>query len=298
MASDQSEEETIDRFLDQFRIDDPKSFRLADRDPGSTDGVRNKKAAAERLEQGVARLSDLQTRLAAQQTYGVILVLQALDAAGKDGAIRHVMTGLNPQGVRVVSFKSPSTEELAHHYLWRIDRDLPRRGEIGIFNRSHYEEVLAVRVHPEFLDAQHLPPSATKGIWTRRFREINDWERGLVASGFPIVKVFLHMSKDEQRRRLLSRIDEPAKNWKFSALDVKERQSWDEYQDVYEDAIRNTSTKTAPWYVVPADAKWFARLVIAEALAAALIDIDPQFPTLSDEARDALAEQRVQLEQS
>ncbi len=298
MASDQSDEEQIDRFLDQFRIDDPKSFRLADRNPGSTDGVRDKKAAADRLQRGIERLNDLQTRLAAQQTYGLLLVLQALDAAGKDGAIRHVMTGLNPQGVRVVSFKSPSTEELAHHYLWRINRDLPRRGEIGIFNRSHYEEVLSVRVHPEFLDAQHLPPSATKDIWKRRFREINDWERALVGSGFPIVKVFLHMSKDEQRRRLLSRIDEPAKNWKFSPLDVKERQSWDEYQAVYEDTIRNTSTPAAPWYVVPADAKWFARLVIAEAVAAALIDIDPQFPTLSEEARSALAAERAQLEAS
>ncbi|MEP6623674.1 MAG: PPK2 family polyphosphate kinase [Acidimicrobiia bacterium] len=299
MASHQSEEEQIDRFLDQFRIDDPKSFRLADRDPGATDGVTSKKAAAGRLETGIKRLSDLQTRLAAQQTYGVLLVLQALDAAGKDGAIRHVMTGLNPQGVRVVSFKSPSTEELAHQFLWRITRDLPRRGEIGIFNRSHYEEVLAVRVHPEFLDAQHLPPSATKGnIWHRRFREINDWERALVGSGFPIVKVFLHMSKDEQRRRLLSRIDEPAKNWKFSALDVTERRSWDEYQAAYEDTIRHTSTKPAPWYVVPADAKWFARLVIAEALAAALIDIDPQFPTLSEDALSALAAQRVELERS
>ena len=299
MASNQRDEEQIDRFLDQFRIDNPKSFSLADRDPGSTDGVAGKQAAASRLAAGIERLSDLQTRLAAQQTYGVLLVLQALDAAGKDGAIRHVMTGLNPQGVRVVSFKSPSTEELAHHFLWRTDRDLPRRGEIGIFNRSHYEEVLVVRVHPEFLEGQHLPPEATrKDIWKRRFREINDWERTVVDNGFPIVKVFLHMSKDEQRRRLLSRIDEPAKNWKFSTLDVKERDSWDDYQKAYEDMIRNTSTKAAPWYVVPADSKWFARLVIAEALAAALLDIDPQYPTLSDEQLAELAANRVKLERS
>jgi len=299
MANTKRDKEQLDRFLGQFRIEDPKSFTLVERDPGSTDGVPGKPAAVSRLAAGLDRLNELQSRLAAQQTYGVLLVLQALDAAGKDGAIRHVMTGLNPQGVRVVSFRSPSTEELAHHFLWRTNRDLPRRGEIGIFNRSHYEEVLIVRVHPELLAGQHLPPSAAKAdIWKRRFREINDWERNLVDNGFPIVKVFLHMSKDEQRRRLLSRIDEPSKNWKFSMLDVLERESWDHYQAAYEDMIRNTSTKAAPWYVVPADAKWFARLVIAEALAAALIEIDPQYPTLTTEQLGELAASRVKLERS
>ena len=297
MAKANDERARIDDLLAPFRIDSPKSFELRKHDPAGTDGVKSKKAAAARLTDGIERLTDLQTRLAAQQTYGVLLVLQALDAAGKDGAIRHVMTGLNPQGVRVVSFKSPSTEELAHQFLWRTTRDHPRRGEIGIFNRSHYEEVLVVRVHPEFLAGQHLPPKTTTGqLWKRRFREINDWERALVDSGFPIVKIFLHMSKDEQKRRLLSRIDEPSKNWKFSKLDVHERQSWDAYQDAYEEMIRHTSTKVAPWYVVPADNKWFARLVIAEALAATLLDIDPQYPTMSPQQLTDLAAAREALQ--
>lgn len=297
MAKANDERDRIEDLLAPFRIDTPKSFDLSEHDPAGTDGVKSKQAAAARLTDGIERLTDLQTRLAAQQTYGVVLVLQALDAAGKDGAIRHVMTGLNPQGVRVVSFKSPSTEELAHQFLWRTTRDLPRRGEIGIFNRSHYEEVLVVRVHPEFLAGQHLPPKTTTGqLWKRRFREINDWERALVDNGFPIVKIFLHMSKDEQKRRLLSRIDEPSKNWKFSKLDVHERQSWDAYQDAYEDMIRHTSTKAAPWYVVPADHKWFARLVIAEVLAATLLDIDPQYPTMSPQQLTDLAAAREALQ--
>lgn len=297
MAKPNDERARIDELLAPYRIDDPKSFDLTKHDPGSTDGVKNKSAATQRLTDGIQRLTDLQTRLAAQETYGVLLVLQAMDAAGKDGTIRHVMTGLNPQGVRVVSFKSPSAEELAHHFLWRTNRDLPRRGEIGIFNRSHYEEVLVVRVHPEFLGGQHLPPAATKGdLWKRRFREINDWERNLVDNGFPTVKIFLHMSKDEQRRRILARIDTPAKNWKFSPLDVKARESWDTYQESYADMIRNTSTKHAPWYVVPADKKWFARLVVAEALAATMIDIDPQFPVLSEARLADLVKGRAELE--
>ena len=297
MATANDERARIDDLIAPFRIESAKSFNLAMHDPASTDGVKTKKAAAIRLAESIERLTDLQTRLAAQQTYGLVLVLQALDAAGKDGAIRNVMTGLNPQGVRVVSFKAPSTDELAHHFLWRTTRDLPRRGEIGIFNRSHYEEVLVVRVHPEFLAGQHLPPkTATGQLWKRRFREINDWERTLVDNGFPIVKIFLHMSKDEQKRRLLSRIDEPAKNWKFSKLDVHERESWDAYQDAYEDMVRHTSTKAAPWYVVPADHKWFARLVIAEALAATLLDIDPHYPTMSPQQLSDLAAARAALE--
>ena len=297
MATAKAERARIDQFLGQYRIDSPATFELAAHDPAATDGVKNKEAAASRLAQGIERLRALQTRLAAQETYGMLVVLQALDAAGKDGAIRHVMTGLNPQGVRVVSFKTPSPEELAHHFLWRTTRDLPRRGEVGIFNRSHYEEVLVVRVHPELLAGQHLPPTGKKtDLWKRRFREINEWEHTLVDNGFPIVKIFLHMSKDEQRRRLLSRIDEPAKNWKFSKLDVKERQSWDAYQDAYEDMIRNTSTKIAPWYVVPADQKWFARLVIAEALVATLADINPQFPTMSEMQQADLVAARRELD--
>ena len=293
-----SERTAIEDLVSKFRVDDPKRFRLADYDPGSTDGVKSKDAAHTRLAAGVARLATLQARLAAQDTYGLLVVLQALDAAGKDGAIGHVMTGLNPQGVKVHSFKAPSLEELAHPYLWRTSTVLPRRGEIGIFNRSHYEEVLVVRVHPEFLAAQHLPGADDSDIWKRRFREVNDWERMLVDNGFPVVKLFLHLSRAEQRRRLLSRIDTPEKNWKFSMDDVHERQHWDDYQDAYEDLIRHTSTEDAPWYVVPADHKWFTRLVVAEAVGAALMDIDPQFPTLTKAQLAELATARAALEDS
>jgi PPK2 family polyphosphate:nucleotide phosphotransferase len=293
-----SERHAIERRIAPYRIDDGRDFRLSSCDPSGTDGIADRDAARELLEQGVERLQDLQARLAAQETYGVLVVLQAIDAAGKDGAIRHVMSGMNPQGVRVVSFKKPSTEELAHHFLWRSSRDLPRRGEIGIFNRSHYEEVLVVRVHPDFLDAQHLPPSAREGdIWRRRFREINDWEQMLANNGYRLVKIFLHLSRDEQRRRLLARLDTPAKQWKFSMDDVHERGFWNDYQIAFEDMIRHTSTKFAPWYVVPADHKWFSRVIVADALGAALMDIDPQFPSLSesevaelDVARRRLAE--------
>ena len=299
MANARNGRDRISDLIGQFRIDNPKQFKLSDHDPASTDGIEGKAAGAARLAEGVERLAELQERLAAQETYGALVVLQALDAAGKDGAIRHVMTGLNPQGVRVVSFKAPSHEELAHHFLWRTTRDLPRRGELGIFNRSHYEEVLVVRVHPEFLAGQHLPAAATKqDLWKRRFREINEWEETLVDNGFPIVKIFLHLSKAEQRKRLLARIDEPSKNWKFSMLDVEERGHWDAYQTAYEDMIRHTSTPTAPWYVVPADQKWFARLVIAEAVAATLMDINPQFPTLSKGQLAELAAARTELEHS
>ena len=295
----QPDRKQIEKLISQFRIDAPGTFNLSDHDPASTDGVKSEKAAGVRLALGIEQLSALQVRLAAEESHGMLVVLQALDAAGKDGAIRHVMTGLNPQGVRVVSFKTPSIEELAHHFLWRTTRDLPRRGEIGIFNRSHYEEVLVVRVHPEFLAGQHLPKSATKrDIWARRYREINDWEQTLVDNGFPVVKIFLHLSKGEQRKRLLSRIDQPAKNWKFSMLDVAEREHWDEYQTAYEDTIRNTSTAAAPWYVVPADQKWFARLVIAEILGATMLDISPQFPTLSKPKLAELAKARQALEKS
>ncbi|MGZ4712922.1 MAG: polyphosphate kinase 2 family protein [Acidimicrobiia bacterium] len=294
--SDRSE---IERLIAKFRVDDPDHFRLADRDPASTDGVKTKDAAQSRLAAGVERLAELQARLAAQDTYGLLVVLQALDAAGKDGAISHVMTGLNPQGVKVHSFKAPSHEELAHHFLWRTTNALPRRGEIGIFNRSHYEEVLVVRVHPDFLAAQHLPKTATRGdVWKRRFREINDWEQTLVDNGFPVVKLFLHVSKAEQRARLLARIDTPEKNWKFSMDDVHERQHWDDYQRAYEDLIRHTSTPAAPWYVVPADHKWFTRLIVAEAVGAALMDIDPQYPTLGADQLAELVTARTALESS
>jgi len=285
----------IEKLIAPFRIDRPDEFRLADCDPAATDGIRDKAAAQERLDLGLAALFELQARLAAAETHGVVVVLQALDAAGKDGAIKHVMTGLNPQGVSVSSFKAPSHEELAHHFLWRTARELPRRGQFGIFNRSHYEEVLVVRVHPEFLAAQHLPH--VKGdIWKRRFREINDWERMLADNGFPMVKIFLHLSKEEQKRRLLDRIDTPEKNWKFSMADVHERSHWDDYQNVYEDMLRHTSTEAAPWYVVPADHKWFTRVIVAEVLVATLMDLDPQYPVVSKAQRSELVEARDALE--
>jgi PPK2 family polyphosphate:nucleotide phosphotransferase len=289
----------IEELIAPFRVSDPKRFRLADHDPGSTDGATGKVAAQTRLAEGIQLLAELQSRLAAQDAYGVLVALQAMDAAGKDGAIKHVMSGMNPQGVRVQSFKSPSVEELDHHFLWRTTTALPRRGEIGIFNRSHYEEVLVVRVHDEYLAAQRLPPAATRaGIWKRRFREINDWERTLVDNGFPVVKLFLHLSKEEQKRRLLARIDTPEKNWKFSMADVHERDHWDEYQHAYDEMIRHTSTASAPWYVVPADHKWFTRLLVAEILVATLLDIDPSYPKLSAAQLGRLAEARAALEET
>jgi PPK2 family polyphosphate:nucleotide phosphotransferase len=224
-------------------------------------------------------------------------VLQALDAAGKDGTIRHVMSGVNPQGVVVHGFKVPSAEELDHDFLWRYARRLPARGEIGIFNRSHYEEVLVVRVHPEFLERQHLPKAARgKDVWKRRYREINDWERYLSDNGFRIVKLFLNVSKEEQRKRFLARIDEPAKNWKFSASDARERRFWDDYQDAISGMLSHTSTECAPWHVIPADRKWFMRVAVAATIVKTLMDIDPHYPTLDDTARNELLTAKAELE--
>ena len=246
---------------------------------------------------GVEQLTEFQARLAAQDTHGLLVVLQGLDAAGKDGMIRHVMSGVNPQGVKVQSFKGPSAEELSHDFLWRHQTRLPARGEIGIFNRSHYEEVLVVRVHPDDLDRERMPPEAKgKGIWRRRYREINDWERFLSDNGFRIVKLLLNLSKDEQRRRLLRRLDTPDRNWKFSISDVEERGYWDHYQRAFSDMLSHTSTAWAPWHVIPADHKWFARAAAAQVIVAALMEIDPRYPTLDAEARAQLAEARVRLE--
>jgi PPK2 family polyphosphate:nucleotide phosphotransferase len=220
-----------------------------------------------------------------------------MDAAGKDGTIRHVMSGVNPQGVEVHSFKAPSAEELDHDYLWRYQRRLPQRGHIGIFNRSHYEEMLVVRVHPAILAGQKLPPSARRGdVWRRRFREVNDWERYLVDQGYRMVKLFLNVSKEEQRRRFLARIDEPEKNWKFSANDARERAYWDDYQKAFSEVLSNTSTEWAPWYVIPADDKPYARVAAAAVIANALIEIDPQYPKVGKEAREALLAAKVDLE--
>jgi PPK2 family polyphosphate:nucleotide phosphotransferase len=287
----------IARFIEPFRVEPGRKVRLPrDFDPAGTRQVKTREAKAV-LAQGVELLADLQMRLAAQDTYGVVVVLQAMDAAGKDGTIRHVMSGVNPQGVEVRSFKIPSSEELDHDYLWRYARRLPERGHIGIFNRSYYEEVLVVRVHPEILARQKLPAHLKRrDIWARRFREINDWERYLTDQGFRIVKMFLNLSNEEQRRRFLSRIDEPEKNWKFSANDARERARWDDYQKAFSDILSHTSTDWAPWYVIPADDKPFARVAAAGVLANALIDIDPRYPKVSTEARDALQVAKGELE--
>ncbi len=284
-------------FTAPFRVRPGSTVTLAKHfDPAFKAGVDSKKAGVALLAQGVELLSEYQARLAAQDTYGLLVVLQAMDAGGKDGAIRHVMSGVNPQGVSVHGFKVPSAEELDHDYLWRYAKALPRRGEIAIFNRSHYEEVVVVRVHEELLERQKLPRSARgKGVWKRRYEEINGWERYLVDNGFRVVKLFLNLSKEEQRRRFLRRIDVPERNWKFSAADVRERRYWDEYQRAFSAMLSNTSTEWAPWHVIPADRKWFARIAVSSVIANALIEIDPRFPTVGEVARQALLEARAEL---
>src|SRR5262249_36292921 len=282
--------ERIAELIKPLRVRPGSKVNLArDFDPGYKADFLKKKDGAELLETGIAMLADYQARLAAQDTYGVLVCLQALDAGGKDGTIRHVMSGVNPQGVQVTGFKVPSAEELDHDYLWRYARHLPARGDIGIFNRSHYEEVLVVRVHPENLDRQRLPADAKgDGLWQRRYREINDWERYLSENGLHVVKMFLNLSKEEQRTRFFKRLDLPEKNWKFSAADVRERQRWDDYQEAFSEMLSATSTPWAPWYVIPADHKWFARLCAAAVLVHTLIGIDPQYPRVSDERREQL----------
>src|SRR5215467_14361995 len=270
----------IAELIKPLRVKPGSKVNLArDFDPGYKAGFLTKKDGAQLLQTGIEMLADYQQRLAAQDSYGVLMCLQALDAGGKDGTIRHVMSGINPQGVRVSNFKVPSAEELDHDYLWRYAQRLPSRGEIGIFNRSHYEEVLVVRVHPENLSRQKLPPRALgKDIWTRRYRDINNWERYLDDNGIKVVKLFLNLSKEEQRVRFLRRIDLPEKNWKFSAADVRERGSWNAYQKAFSQMLSETSTEWAPWYVIPADRKWFARICSAAVIAHTLIGIDPQYP--------------------
>ena len=282
--------ERIAEFIAPLRVRPGSKVDLStDFDPGYKAGIAGKKDGRELLRTGVTLLADYQRRLAAEGRYGVLMCLQALDAGGKDGTIRHVMSGVNPQGVHVANFKVPSNEELDHDYLWRYACRLPRRGEIGIFNRSHYEEVLVVRVHPEHLDRQRLPDEAKhKGVWRRRYREINDWERYLHDNGFRVVKLFLNLSKEEQRTRFLKRIDVPERNWKFSAADARERSWWDDYQMAFSRMLSATSTRWAPWYVIPADHKWFARICAAAVLAHTLIDIDPQYPEVSEKARHEL----------
>jgi PPK2 family polyphosphate:nucleotide phosphotransferase len=290
--------EGLAEFIAPLRVKPGARVSLTnDFDPRYKADFVKKKDGAKLLRTGVELLSEYQDRLAAQDTYGVLVCLQALDAGGKDGTIRHVMSGMNPQGVHVSSFKVPSAQELDHDYLWRYAAHLPGRGEIGIFNRSHYEEVLVVRVHPQNLDRQKLPDSAKgRGVWNRRYREINDWERYLTDNGFKVVKLLLNLSKEEQRTRFLKRIDLPEKNWKFSAADARERQYWDEYQHAFSQMLSATSTEWAPWYVVPADRKWFARICVSAVLAHTLIEMDPQYPTVSPQQRAELLTAKAELE--
>jgi PPK2 family polyphosphate:nucleotide phosphotransferase len=285
-------------FIEPFRVEPGSKVTLGkDFDPSFKAGVKKKKEGVALLANGVRLLAEYQARLAAQDTWGVLVVLQALDAAGKDGTIRHVMSGVNPQGVHVHSFKVPSAEELDHDFLWRYAQRLPARGEIGIFNRSHYEEVLVVRVHPENLDRQKLPSASKKGdVWQRRYREINDWERYLTDNGFRIVKLFLNVSKEEQRTRFLRRIDLPDHNWKFSTADVRERERWEDYQKAFSEVLSHTSTEWAPWYVIPADRKWFGRIGVGAVLVHTLMEINPRFPAISKKQRQALLEVKEALE--
>jgi PPK2 family polyphosphate:nucleotide phosphotransferase len=289
----------IDKLLTRYRIEHGEHFSLKDHDPADTHGLKSemKPLAKELLAEGVSELSAMQDVLAAQDRWGLLLIFQAMDAAGKDGTIKHVMSGVNPQGVRVWSFKAPSLEELQHDYLWRTTKSMPGRGQIGIFNRSYYEETLVVRVHPQVLENEKLPkPLVTKHIWQERFDDINNFERYVTRNGIAIVKFFLHLSKKEQKRRFMERLDNPEKNWKFSSADVKEREFWDAYHAAYQDVIRNTASKHAPWYVVPADNKWFTRLVVSHAIADALQAMKLKYPKVSGAEKAALAEARKQLE--
>jgi PPK2 family polyphosphate:nucleotide phosphotransferase len=285
------------KLIKRYRIDDPEHFKLAAFDPADTGGLDlDKDNAKAMLEQDVERLAKLQERLYAHDRWALLVVLQAMDAAGKDGVIKHVMSGVNPQGCEVHPFKAPNAEELDHDFLWRVAMRLPQRGRIGIFNRSHYEEVLVVRVHPEMLAHQKLPKQVVgKDIWKQRFKDIRGFERHLARNGVAVVKFFLHISKEEQQQRLLARVDEPAKRWKFSMTDIAERKLWDKYMDAYEDAIRATSREEAPWYVVPADHKWFARLVVAAAMIDALDALDLEYPKVEGKALVELQQVRAAL---
>lgn len=280
-----------EKLLARYRVTDGRDFRLKDIDPGETDGFDAGREAAEaELREGVKRLAGLQDKLYAQDRWAVLAIFQAMDAAGKDGAIKHVFSGLNPQGCRVAAFKAPNAEELDHDFLWRHSRALPRRGEIGIHNRSWYEEVLVARVHPEVLAGEKLPERLRgKGIWAERLEDIVAFERYLARQGVVLLKFFLHVSKAEQKRRFLDRIEEAEKNWKFSSADIAERGHWKDYRAAYEEAIRATAAPHAPWFVVPADHKWFTRLVVSEAIAEAMAGLDLRYPAVEPEERARLA---------
>lgn len=287
----------IGSFIKPFRVTDGRKFKLKQVDPGDTRGLKSKEAATKVLAAGVERLAKLQDRLYAQDKWALLLVFQAMDAAGKDGTIKHVMSGVNPTGCQVFSFKAPSSEELDHDYMWRSLKSLPERGRIGIFNRSYYEEMLVVRVHPELLHGQKLPPAlVTDDIWKERFEDVRNIEQYLGRNGIVVLKFFLHVSKGEQKKRFLERLHKEDKNWKFSMADAKERNFWDDYQRAYEDMIQHTATRTTPWYVVPADHKWFTRLVVAGAIIEALEAMDLRYPMVDDHKREELRLVQRELE--
>jgi PPK2 family polyphosphate:nucleotide phosphotransferase len=295
MPADKKVLRNVTKFVAPYRVTEGKGFRLRDFDPGDTGGIQSeaKPEAKEMLATGIQWLAEYQDKLYAQDRWAVLLVFQAMDAAGKDSTIKHVMSGVNPQGCQVFSFKQPSVEELDHDFLWRYMRYMPERGRIGIFNRSYYEEVLVVRVHRELLEHQKLPPQVTgKRIWAQRYEDISAFERYLARNGVVILKFFLHVSRKEQKKRFLERLDHPEKNWKFSAADVTERAHWDEYMEAYEDAIRNSASEHAPWFVVPANNKWFTRLVVAAAIVDALQGLKLAYPTVDATKRKELAAAR------
>lgn len=283
---------------DHFLVPPGKKIKLKDYDPDFTGEFENKEQAETKLAEDVLRLAKFQDVLYAQNTYALLIIFQALDASGKDSTIKHVMSGVDPQGCQVFSFKAPSAEELDHDYLWRSAKSLPERGRIGIFNRSYYEEVLVVRVHPEILSAQQLPPEARhENIWQHRFEEINDFERYLKRNGIAVLKFFLHVSKEKQRERFLKRINTPEKNWKFSLNDVQERRFWDDYMAAYEDMFNHTSTEDAPWYIIPADKKWFMRAAVADVIITKLESLNLSYPTVSEEHKQNLLKAKELLEQ-
>jgi len=289
----------VHKFIEQYVVESGEEFRLKDHDPGDTHDLKSEdKPEAKRLtSEGVVLLSEMQDKLYAQSNWGLLLIFQAMDAAGKDSTIKHVMSGVNPQGVEVHAFKEPSSGELAHDFLWRTNRCMPARGKIGIFNRSYYEEVLVVRVHPELLEKEKIPKEFRGDhFWKHRYEDINAFEKYLTRNGIAIRKFFLNVSKKEQKQRFLERLDNPKKNWKFSAADVKERQCWDEYQTAYEKMIRNTASEHAPWVVVPADNKWFSRLLVVATVVDALSEMKLEYPKISEGQLAELKAARKQLE--
>ncbi len=284
--------------IDKFRVAEGSNVNLKNHPTDYTGGYKDKTEAVADLEKNVRRLAELQGILYAENVHSLLIIFQAMDAAGKDGAIKHVMSGVNPQGCQVTSFKSPSTEDLEHDFLWRCQKALPQRGEIGIFNRSYYEEVLVVRVHPAILQGQMLPDKTKKdkGIWKKRFRDICDWEQHLEDNGTHVLKFFLNLSRDEQKRRFLERIDTPDKNWKFSPADSRERTYWDEYMKAYTEAMEATSNESSPWFIIPADKKWFTRLAVSEIIVKKLVSLDLKYPTVTKQHKEELLEAKRILE--